>query len=214
MHKERFFPLPEYHGLRPWMNGGAGRRPTRVDNRGPRILSVGAPVRFCFALLLAVSLLAQSHIFAEEKENREDWLIGTTFKTLAKAYVAIANIPSLKKINIDKLNAMSDEKFNEKYSKIYEALRDLPEELKSGFGITAHMTKQQALNTYESLSRKKMYELIDSVPDAFIAREFRKYLSKEKQDVQKSSIIEQVTRFWSKIVEKVNTVSVPAHSSK
>lgn|GEM_PF-1308894 len=160
-----------------------------------------------FMIVAAANLYTQQGVFADDTpgSGMEDKAIGMTFKTLAKAYVAMANIPSLKKVNIDKLNAMSDEKFNAKYAKIYEALRDLPTEVKSGFGITAQMTKQQALSTYESLNRRKMYELIDSVPDAFIAREFRKYLAKEKQDVQKSSIIEQVTGFWSKIIGKINS---------
>jgi hypothetical protein len=44
---KEFIPLPEDHGLRPWVNGGSGRRPTRgVKVLGDHVHARGAPVLF------------------------------------------------------------------------------------------------------------------------------------------------------------------------
>lgn len=157
------------------------------------------------ALILILSLCFQSFIFAAEKANLVDKIIGSTFKTLAKAFVLSADMNKLKKNNIDILNKMSEEKFKKRYSGVYKVLKDLPPKLKVEYGITETMSKEQAIKNTESLNKKKIYEIIDSIPDAIIAQQFKQYLNQKKQAIQKSNVVEQIKKFWNKIIGKASS---------
>lgn len=158
-------------------------------------------------LLLAISLSSQNYVFAEEKASIEDKIIGSTFKALAKTFVAMADIDKLKKNNIDKLNKMDKEKFKKRYAEFYEVIKDLPVELKVAYGIGEAMAKEQAVRNIDSLNKKRIYEIVDSLPDIIITKQFKRYLSQTKQEIQKSNIVEKINKVWNKIVEKVNTPS-------
>jgi len=160
-----------------------------------------------FILLLILNLCFQSFVFAEGKVSAEDRIAGSTFKTLAKAFVAITDVNKLKKNNIDRLNKMNEEKFKKRYAGVYQVIKDLPAELKVSYGITEAMTKEQVIKNIESLDKKKIYEMIDSIPDAIITNQFKQYLGEKKQEIQKSNLVEQINGFWNKILEKVNMVS-------
>lgn len=161
-------------------------------------------MRIKIILLLILSLCFQSSIFAKEKASVPDRIIGSTFKTLAKAFVATTDINKLKKNYIDKLNKMDNEKFKKRYAKVYETLKDLPPHLKAKYGISENMTKEQAIKNIESFdNKKKMYKIIDSIPDTFIVYHFKQYLSKTKQEIQKTNLVEQIKNFWNKMIEKM-----------
>lgn len=151
------------------------------------------------ALLLLLSLCFQSFIFAEERSETADRIVGTTFKALAKAFVLATDIDKLKQNNIARLEKMDGEKFKKRYAEVYEATEGLPAELKLSYGITEEMPKEQAIKDIKSLDKKKLYGLIDAIPDAIIARQFEQYLSETKQDFMKSNLVEQVTKFWNKL---------------
>ncbi len=161
-------------------------------------------VIFKLILFLATGLYFQNYVFAQENVSMEDKIIGSTFKTLAKAFVVMADIEKLKKNNIDKLNKMDKDKFKRRYTKVYEVIKDLPPKVKVSYGITEHMPKEQVITNIESLDKKKIYETIDSIPDTIIAKQFKQYLSEKKQEIQKSNMVEQVNKFWNKMIEKVN----------
>jgi len=158
-------------------------------------------------LLLILNLCFQSFIFAQEQVSVEDRIAGSTFKTLAKAFVVIVDINKLKKNNIDKLNKMNEDKFKKRYAGVYKIIKYLPAELKVRYGIIEGITKEQVIKNIESLDKKKIYEMIDSIPDAIIANQFKLYLSEKKQAIQKSNAVEQINKFWNKIIEKVNMLS-------
>lgn len=159
-------------------------------------------------LLLIFILCFKDSNCAEEKVSVTDRIIGSTFKALAKTFVATADINRLKKNNIDKLKKMENEKFKERYTKVYRVIKDLPPKLKVSYAITEDMTKEQAIRNIESFDKKKMYEMIDSIPDTIIAQQFRQYLSEKKQAIQKSNIVEQINKFWHKIIRKADIYPV------
>jgi len=161
-------------------------------------------VIFTVILLLITGLCFQSYLFAQEKVGTEDKVIGSTFKILAKAFILMADMDKLKKNNIEKLNKMGEEKFEKRYAKVYEVIKDLPSELKVSHGITEDMSKEQAIKNIASFDKKSIYETIDSVPDKIIATQFRQYLNEKKQEIQKSNLLEQINKFWSKMIGKVN----------
>lgn len=155
-------------------------------------------------LILVIGLSFQSCAFAKEKVSIGNMIIGSIFKGLAKAYVTMTDIDKLKKDNIDKLNKMDAEKFQRRYAKVYEVIKDLPSDLKVSYGVTEHMTKEQVIKNIESFDKEKINGTIDSIPDTIIVKQFKKYLSEKKQEIQKSNLAEQINKFWNKIIEKVN----------
>jgi len=155
-------------------------------------------------LALSLALCFQGLVLAEEKVGVEDRIIGSTFKTLAKAFVLAVDINKLKKNNINKLNKMSEEKFSKRYAKAYAIIKDLPPKLKESYGITEAMTKETAIRNTESLDKNKIYEIIDSIPDEVIAKQFKQYLSDVKEDIGKSSAVEQINKLWNKIIGKAD----------
>ncbi|MDO8662992.1 MAG: hypothetical protein Q7K98_07240 [Candidatus Omnitrophota bacterium] len=158
-------------------------------------------------LLLILNLCFQGLIFAEEKAKMEDGIIGSTFKVLAKTFVSVADINKIKKNNIDRLNKMKEEKFKKRYAEVYKVIKDLPVELKIRYGITETMTKEQAIRNIESPDKKIIYEMINSIPDAIIANQFKQYLSGKKQEIQKSNVVEQINKFWKNLIAKTNMAS-------
>lgn len=140
---------------------------------------------------------------AAEKTGVTDKIIGSTFKTLVKAFVATTDINELKKNNIAKINKMDEEKYQRRYAKVYEVIKDLPSHLKVDYEITEHMSKEQVIKHIELLDKKKAYKMIDSIPDTFIANKFKQYLSEKKQEFQKSNVVEQINQLWNKMLEKV-----------
>lgn len=165
------------------------------------------------AILLLLSMpYFQTYALAQEKISMADRIISSTFKNLAKAFVATTDINNFKKCNIDKLNKMDEKKFRKQYAKAYKVIKDLPPALKGSFRITEDMNKEQVIKNIESLDKKKMYKTIDSIPDTIIAGQFRQYLNEKKQEIQKSNVVEQINMVWNTIIKKVspsNLLSVP-----
>ncbi len=161
---------------------------------------------FFIAIFLSVLALA---CFAQGEVSIEDRVIGSTFKTLAKGYVLTADIAELKRAQIEKLKSIEQEKFNERYARIYEVIKDLPYTLKAAYNISERMTPRQAVKDIESLDKAAIYAIIDSLPDKTIADEFRRYLSRMAQQEQKGNIIGQIKSFWDGIIRKLNVNAAP-----
>jgi len=153
-------------------------------------------------LLLTISLLFYGLLLAEETPNLGDKLIASTFKTLAKTFVASADMDKLKTENIRKLNKMNEAKFRKRYAKVYATVKELPIQMRLKYGITEAMTKEQAVRSIESVNKPDIYRLIDNIPDAFIVVEFRQYLSRTKQQIQDNNSITQVKKLWGKMIAK------------
>lgn len=156
-----------------------------------------------FILSLILILCVGLSAFAADRAGIEDRAIGSTFKTMAKAFVAMADMDKLKKGNIEKINSMDEEKFNKRYAKVYRVIKELPPDLKSAYGIDEQMTKREVIRQIELSDKKKLYKVIDAVPDEIIARQFKEYLNKKKQGIENSRITGQIKKFWSRVVEKL-----------
>lgn len=139
--------------------------------------------------------------FAYEKTSVEDKTIGLTFKTLAKAFISIADIDKLKKSNIGKIEKMDERKFKERYHKIYETLKELPLSIKTAYGIKEEVGKKEIIQRIESLDKKETYKIIAVIPDETIASLFKRYLKERRQEMQKTAIVKQINKFWSKIIK-------------
>lgn len=154
------------------------------------------------SFLLIWGLCFPGYIFAQKKDSLEDKIIGSTFKSLVKAFVATANIDQLKEKYINKINKMEEKKFRERYAKIYQKVKGLPNSLKTKHEITEYKSRKQAIKDIESLNKKKIYQAMDSIPNKMIADNFKEYLAEKKQEMQKSNLVEQINKVWNKIARK------------
>jgi len=141
---------------------------------------------------------------ADVKSDIEDKIIASTFKSIAKAYIMVVDLKQFKKDKIAMLQKMEEDKFRKRYAKTYAVMSELPKELKNAYGIDENMNKEQAIRKINSLNKKKIYGIIDGVPDELIAKHFKQYLAKRKQTVQNDNIIGQIKDFWDRAIDNSN----------
>ena len=106
-------------------------------------------VIFGIVILLVLSLGFQSFSFAREKVSLQDNAIGSTFKTLAKGFVVVMDVNKFKKDNISKINKLRPDKYKKKYAKVYDAIKELPPNLKIEYGIVEDMSREQIIKDIE-----------------------------------------------------------------
>jgi hypothetical protein len=153
-------------------------------------------------LLLLAGLCLGSIALAQEKTDLQDRLIGSTFKLIAKSYVTMTDLKQLRKNMLGRLEGMSEEELKIKYARTYAAVKSLPAGVKAAYGVNEDMNKLQVVNKINSWDKKRICGFIDSIPDTIIANEFRGYLDRRRQGIQKQNIVEQIKGFWNRIVTK------------
>lgn len=126
-----------------------------------------------------------------------DNVIGSTFKTLAKAFVSAADIEQIKKDNIEKIRRMDEAKFRRRYAKIYDTIKDCP--FLKGLLGEERQDKQGIVNKIKSLDKKRIFEVLDSVPNAFIAGQFKLYLKEKKDRMQTTDVAVQIRKLWDRM---------------
>jgi len=142
--------------------------------------------------------------FHEAWGQTENVIIGSTFKALAKAFVVVVDLNKVKKSNIKKIQKMDNEKFKKRQAAIYDVLKDLPLELKEKYGIVEQMPKEQLVRIMNSLDKNKIYDMINDIPDYFIAYQFKKYIKEKGKDIENSSIVAEVNKFWNSMIKKAS----------
>jgi hypothetical protein len=121
--------------------------------------------------------------------------------------VAFEDMDKLKKESIAKLERMNDLKFQQRYLKVYPALKDLPDAVKKKYAIQEDMSRQEAISQLKKLNKQMAYEVIDRLPDSAIAGQFRRYLLRHAQELEKRNLLEQINIFWSRITQRKQNLS-------
>jgi shikimate dehydrogenase len=164
--------------------------------------------RLVLLFLLAFFILGNNPSFAElaklqtsQNVTLEDKIIGTTFKNLAKAYIAMLDIKKFKESKIAELNRMDTAKFREHYAKTFGLIKECPL-LNAKFGIDENLTRQEAVSKLNSLDKKEMYEIVDSIPDTVVTNQFKMYLDRQKEEIKNKNLVEQINYIWDKVLNK------------
>jgi hypothetical protein len=152
-------------------------------------------------LLLFVIFCCVASSYAQ-KPSADEAIIGSTFKALAKAFAGMADLDQLKLNNVVKVKKMDEEKFRKRYAKVYPILMDLPQDIRAKYKIEEGMTKEQAVRNILILDQQKINAIIDAVPDRVIAAQFKLYLNKKAQDLQKINLAVEINKLWSGFIEK------------
>ena len=161
-------------------------------------------------LCLAVIILASGcgGVWAADQDGIDVRFIGGTFKTLARGYVATVNMEKFKADKIARIERMRPEWFGKKYAEVYEVLRTLPADLRERYGLTTQMRQEQAVRTIRTLDKKKLYELIDQVPDRVIAEQFRLQIQRN-DDQANVPLRDKIARVWQRAVTALSKGAPP-----
>ncbi|MBF0331836.1 MAG: hypothetical protein HQL17_07850 [Candidatus Omnitrophica bacterium] len=137
---------------------------------------------------------------AAEPVSAQTVLAGSTAKTLARAFIATANIEDVKNNSIEKLNRMGPANYGKQYAKYYRVIKDLPAALKTKYGFTQDLPKAKMIKIIRSLDKKQFYTIIEAVPNATIARVAGAYFNDGNPAVKDKSFIERVQMGWAEIM--------------
>ena len=155
--------------------------------------------KFILALVFAVCFQGLS--MSAEKVTVQERVVGGTFKAMAKAYIATADINKLKEKNIKRIEIMREDWFDQKYAEVYKVIKDLPPGLKEEYRVTAGMPKSRAIAIIRSLDKKKIYAIIDQVPDPMISQQFNAQFSHKEGA---ASLTDRIHMIWGKVVSVAN----------
>ena len=160
-------------------------------------------IRRIMAVLLTGVLCSQGFAAAAEQVTVQERVVGGTFKTMARAYIATADIRQLKEKNIKRVESMREDWFKKKYAEVYKVIKDLPPKLRTKYGVKENMTKAQVIAVIRSLDKKQIYEIIDQVPDPMISEQFNaQFSSKEGED--KEGLMDRIRKIWDKVIVRLN----------
>lgn len=135
-------------------------------------------------LFRAQALSQPPQINTESKESlslkAENRFLGLIFKITAKGVLFSYDVDKLKVESINKINKMSQEAFGARYLDFYEHIVEFRQFCKQ-FGLTEFMSKESAIALIRTMDKQKINEMIDAFPDELIAREFKRYVFKNKK---------------------------------
>lgn len=154
----------------------------------------------CF--LFGLIFLCCSAVFAEGDKNAEYGVIAFAFKNIAKAYISVVDIAKLKKDNIRVLKVQDEAVFRENYARVLKGIKELPPEYRAKYGIDDKMNKKEAIKIINSWNKKRLYVMIDDLPQEFIGKYFKQYLQSHKQKTNAKDLLLNVKDFWERIVGK------------
>ena len=152
-------------------------------------------------MVFVLGVCFQSVVLADNATVQER-IVGGTFKTMAKAYIAATDIEKLKDKNIKRIRIMRQDWFNKKYAEVYKVIKDLPPSLMEKYRVREYMTRGQVIAIIRSLDKKQVYEIIDQVPDPMISRQFSARFSHE-DGAAGDGLMDRIHRIWDKVVATV-----------
>ncbi len=120
------------------------------------------------ALLVALNLLFFRYAPPAEAGVCKK-MTGKAVKTAARLTVFFVNMDKLKGKLERKIKTADEDKFRAKYKRIYEAVKDMPQEIKKEYYITPLMTKERMIDNIRKITKKDVYGLIRTIPDETVA---------------------------------------------
>ena len=129
-------------------------------------------------------------------------LIGFTFRNMARAFVLTQDLDKTKGDLVGKISKMDEEKFYSFYYDFYEHVYDF-QFLVNKYKLCEDMARDDVIKAIKSLDKNVLYEIIDNIPDAIIAREFNRYMRYAKKDGEDVNKLEQLSKALSRMIEKI-----------
>jgi len=169
--------------------------------------------KYCLKSILILALLEgllfQDYSYAATEPAADQQIISAVLKSLARAFIATADIEKIKRENIAKIERMRQDKFEVRRAKIMQAVKDMPAPIKEKYLLSENMSKDDAITAIYLLDKKRLYEIIDAAPDVMLARLFKEHVSRTSQQIQSSQLAIQIRKFWDNLIR--NTAAAPRH---
>ena len=145
----------------------------------------------------AVVVVAQA-AYAQKAVSVEDKTVASSFKMLATAFVAMSDTDQIRDDTVKRLRTMDAGAYQARYGKVLRVIGLLPADVKTSYGLSEKMTKEQAADTFAQWNKKRFMGFIEAIPDEVVAGQFKYYLKKLQQESQSGDIMVLVRQFWSK----------------
>ncbi len=152
-------------------------------------------------LLLMFISLTNSNVFAQATFG--DKAISSTLKSLAKAYVATADINKLKAKYTQKLEKMGGDKFKDRFPNVYDLVKDLPDSMRQEYSILSNMTAQEAVVIAKKLNKNRIYQIIDAIPDETIISSFNEYALKAHDPTANEGMMSKINSVWKNVLMRI-----------
>ncbi len=153
-------------------------------------------------ILFSILLFLPGRVYADGINSFGDHSIAVTIKVLAKAFVEAVDLEKVKTKHIKSLLKMNEAKFQKRYSEIYDVLKDIPPELRSHYGVTERMTKEEVIRDIRSLDKKDLVQIIDGIPDQVVIKHVKDYLRHKADQAKDQIFLQQIDSLWKKIIQK------------
>jgi hypothetical protein len=153
--------------------------------------------------MVILGVCLQGPARAAEQASLQDRMVGGAFKTMAKAYIAAADLKELKEKNIKRIEIMREDWFDRQYADVYKVIKALPPDVKDKYRIRPGMSKAEVIVLIRSLDKKEINAIIDAVPDPVITGEFNEQWRTDGTQA-KGDLMGRITKLWDKIMAAVN----------
>ena len=155
---------------------------------------------------LAGSARAQGEAGAQGVKGKaaavSEWIVSSTFKALAKAYIFAVDLEKVKKSNIEKISQMDDDSFRWKYSTMLRMIGESPA-LKKDFSLDWMMDRREAVRQIEGLTKDRLNSMVDAVPDKVIVTEFSRVMSAKMDEMKGKDLTARISHVWDSITRKI-----------
>lgn len=138
--------------------------------------------------------------YAQEKPTLTDKVIGATFRTVMRVCIMTSNIDKLRANNVAKVKAMDDEAFVAKRNRVYDLVKDLPDNMKKEYAISPNMTRGEVVRAIGKLDKNRLQTIIDNLPDKALMRMFMKARGRKAV----TSGPNEVNSFWEGMAERIS----------
>ena len=97
---------------------------------------------------------------------------------------------------------MTEVKFQKRYIEIYDAVKDIPPELRIKYGITEHLSRKEAITDIGHLDKMDLVQIIDGIPDQVVIKHVKIYIKKNVDQAKDQIFLQQIDSLWKKITQK------------
>ncbi len=147
-------------------------------------------------LILFLIIGFSGSVDAADMTGPQAAVAGSAVKTLARAFIATADMAEVKANSIEKLNRMGPAMYQRQYAKHYKVFKDLPAELRKKYGFVPGLSKDRMISIIRAMNKGRIYAIIEAVPNETIAREVGGYFNHVDPEVKKLSLMQRARMAW------------------
>ncbi len=152
-----------------------------------------------YKVILSILLILPTISFASQTPTLKEFLVAGSIKNLAKVFIHACNLSNLKIKHIKSLTKLDDAKFRKRYDSAYKIIKDVPLELRLKYGLREDLTKQEAIQLVERVTKEDLLYIVNAVPNDMIVKNIRSH----SKDIPNQNMDSQINATWGRIMQRV-----------